>query len=40
MAGVAKLFDGQIINKLNHQIDLTDVKYKEKIIGLYFSANW
>ncbi|CAF3397098.1 unnamed protein product [Rotaria socialis] len=40
MAGVAKLFDGHILNKSNESIDLTDQKYKGKIIGLYFSAHW
>jgi len=40
MAGVAKLFDGHILNKSNKEIDLNDKKYKGNIIGLYFSAHW
>ncbi len=40
MAGVAKLFDGHILNKSNEEIDLNDEKYKGKVIGLYFSAHW
>jgi len=40
MAGVAKLFDGHILNKSNEEIDLNDDKYKGKVIGLYFSAHW
>jgi hypothetical protein len=40
MAGVAKLFDGHILNKSKEEIDLNDQKYKGKVIGLYFSASW
>jgi hypothetical protein len=40
MAGVAKLFDGHILNKSKEEIDLNDHKYKGKVIGLYFSAYW
>ncbi len=40
MAGVAKLFDGHILNKSNEEVDLKDEKYKGKIFGLYFSAHW
>lgn len=40
MAGVAALFDGHIRDKSNQQVDLTDEKYKGKVIGLYFSAHW
>jgi len=40
MAGVAKLFDGHIIDTSNKEIDLNDKQYKGKIIGLYFSAHW
>ncbi|CAF1326353.1 unnamed protein product [Rotaria sordida] len=40
MAGVAKLFDGHIINKSKESVDLNDEKYKGKTIGLYFSAHW
>jgi thiol-disulfide isomerase/thioredoxin len=40
MAGVAKLFDGHILNRSNKEVDLRDRKYKGKIIGLYFSAHW
>jgi hypothetical protein len=40
MAGVAKLFDGHILDKSNKEIDLNDKKYKGNIIGLYFSAHW
>ena len=40
MAGIAKLFDGHIVNKSNEEVDLNDEKYKGKIIGLYFSARW
>jgi len=40
MAGVAKLFDGHILDKSNKEIDLNDEKYKGKVIGLYFSAHW
>ncbi|CAF0995895.1 unnamed protein product [Rotaria sp. Silwood1] len=40
MAGVAKLFDGHILDKSNGSIDLNDEKYKGKVIGLYFSAHW
>lgn len=40
MAGVAKLFDGHIMNKSNEEVDLNDEAYKEKVIGLYFSAHW
>ncbi|CAF1217219.1 unnamed protein product [Rotaria sordida] len=40
MAGVAKLFDGHILNKSNKEVDLYGKKYKGKIIGLYFSAHW
>ena len=39
MAGVAKLFNGHILNKSNEQVDLNDEKYKEKIIAFYFSAH-
>lgn len=40
MAGVAKLFDGHIVNQSNEEINLNDEKYKGKVIGLYFSAHW
>jgi len=40
MTGVAKLFDGHILNKSNEEVDLNDDKYKGKVIGLYFSAHW
>jgi len=40
MAGIAKLFDGHILNKSNKEIDLNKKKYKGMIIGLYFSAHW
>ncbi|CAF1150012.1 unnamed protein product [Rotaria sp. Silwood1] len=40
MAGVAKLFDGNIVNQSNEEVDLNDEKYKGKVIGLYFSAHW
>ncbi|CAF2639121.1 unnamed protein product [Rotaria sp. Silwood2] len=40
MAGVAKIFDGHILNKSKGLVDLNDEKYKGKIIGLYFSAHW
>ncbi|CAF0803272.1 unnamed protein product [Rotaria sordida] len=40
MAGVAKLFDGHIVNKSNEPVDLNDDIYKGKVIGLYFSAHW
>ncbi|CAF1027729.1 unnamed protein product [Rotaria sordida] len=40
MAGVAKLFDGHILNKSKELVDLNDEKYKDKVIGLYFSAHW
>ncbi|UJR18210.1 hypothetical protein I4U23_005111 [Adineta vaga] len=40
MAGVAKLFNGNILDKSNRIIDLNDEKYQGKIIGLYFSAHW
>jgi hypothetical protein len=40
MAGVAKLFDGHILNKSNEEVDLNDEKYNGKVIGLYFSAHW
>jgi hypothetical protein len=40
MAGVAKLFDGHILNKSNEEVNLNDEKYKGKVIGLYFSAHW
>jgi hypothetical protein len=40
MAGVAKLFDGHILNKSGEEVDLNDEEYEEKIIGLYFSASW
>jgi hypothetical protein len=40
MAGVAKLFDGHILNKSNIEVDLTNERYKGTIIGLYFSAHW
>ena len=40
MAGVAKFFDRQILDKSNKEVDLNDEKYKGKIIGLYFSAHW
>ncbi|CAF3969106.1 unnamed protein product, partial [Rotaria sordida] len=40
MAGVAKLFDGHILNKSKELVDLNDEQYKDKIIGLYFSAHW
>ena len=40
MAGVAKLFDGHIVNKSNEVVDLNDENYQGKVIGLYFSAHW
>ena len=40
MAGVAKLFTGNILDKSNQSVDLNDEKYKGKVIGLYFSAHW
>ncbi|CAF2639155.1 unnamed protein product [Rotaria sp. Silwood2] len=40
MAGVAKIFDGHILNKSKELVDLNDEKYKGKTIGLYFSAHW
>ncbi|CAF1279982.1 unnamed protein product [Rotaria sp. Silwood1] len=40
MAGVAKIFDGHILNKSKELVDLNDEKYKDNIIGLYFSAHW
>jgi len=40
MTGVAKLFNGHILNKSNEEVDLNDEKYKGKTIGLYFSAHW
>lgn len=40
MAGVAKLFDGNILNKSKDSVDLNDDKFKGKTIGLYFSAHW
>ncbi|CAF0769967.1 unnamed protein product [Adineta steineri] len=40
MAGIAKNFDGHILNKSNEEVDLKDEKYKGKIFGLYFSAHW
>ena len=40
MAGVAKLFDGHILNKEKEEIDLNDEKYKGKVFGFYFSAHW
>jgi hypothetical protein len=40
MAGVAKLFDGHILNKSNEKVDLNDEQHKGKVIGLYFSAHW
>ncbi|UJR11340.1 hypothetical protein I4U23_015521 [Adineta vaga] len=40
MAGVAKLFNGHIYNKLNEEVDLDAKDLKSKIIGLYFSAHW
>ncbi|CAF1533455.1 unnamed protein product [Adineta ricciae] len=40
MAGVAKLFDGHILDKSNRNVDLNHEKYQGKVIGLYFSAHW
>ncbi|CAF3094057.1 unnamed protein product [Rotaria sp. Silwood2] len=40
MAGVAKLFDGHILDKSNGLVDLNNEKCKGKVIGLYFSAHW
>ncbi|CAF1486788.1 unnamed protein product [Rotaria sp. Silwood1] len=40
MGGVAKLFDGHVLNKSNESVDLNDAKYKDMVIGLYFSAHW
>ncbi|CAF1528110.1 unnamed protein product [Adineta ricciae] len=40
MAGVAKLFDGHILNSSNEEVDLNDEKYQGKVIALYFSAHW
>jgi len=40
MATVAKLFDGNILNKSKQQIDLNDEQYQGEVIGLYFSAHW
>lgn len=40
MAGVAKLFNGHILNNLNEEIDLNDKKYQGKIIGLFFCGLW
>ena len=40
MAGVAKLFNGHILDKSNRNVDLNDEKYQGKVIGLYFSAHW
>ncbi|CAF4876620.1 unnamed protein product, partial [Rotaria sp. Silwood1] len=40
MVGVAKLFDGHILDKSNQEVNLNDEKYKGKVIGLYFSAHW
>ncbi|CAF1306990.1 unnamed protein product [Adineta ricciae] len=40
MAGVAKLFDGHILDKSNRNVDLNHEKYQGKAIGLYFSAHW
>ncbi|CAF1006195.1 unnamed protein product [Adineta steineri] len=40
MAGVAKLFDGHILNKSDEEIDLDDEEYEETTIGLYFTASW
>jgi hypothetical protein len=40
MDGVAKIFDGHVLDKSNKQVDLNDKKYKGKVIGIYFSAHW
>ncbi|CAF0789034.1 unnamed protein product [Adineta steineri] len=40
MAGVAKLFDGHVLDKSNKEINLNDDQYKGKVVGLYFSAHW
>ncbi|CAF1301777.1 unnamed protein product [Adineta ricciae] len=40
MTGVAKLFDGHILNKSNEEVNLDSKDFKRKIIGLYFSAHW
>ncbi|CAF1301837.1 unnamed protein product [Adineta ricciae] len=40
MGGVAKLFDGHILNKSNEEVNLDSKDFKRKIIGLYFSAHW
>ena len=40
MSGIAKFFDGHIINKSNEEVDLNDEKYSGKVIALYFSAHW
>ena len=40
MAGVAKLFNGHILNKSYKEVDLSGRDYKGQIIGLYFSAHW
>ena len=40
MAGVAKLFNGHILDKSKTNVDLNDEKYQGKVIGLYFSAHW
>ncbi|CAF1059817.1 unnamed protein product [Rotaria sp. Silwood1] len=39
MAGVAKIFDGHIRDKLHKEVDFNDKKYKGKIVGLYFSSH-
>ena len=40
MAGLAKHFNGHILNKSKENVDLNDPKYQDKVIGLYFSAHW
>ncbi|CAF1279454.1 unnamed protein product [Adineta ricciae] len=40
MAGLAKTFNGRVLNKSKEKINLTDRKYQGKIFGLYFGASW
>ena len=40
MAALSTLFDENIFNKQDEKVDLKDEKYKGKVFGLYFSANW
>ncbi len=40
MTGVGKLVGDNVLNKSDEKVDLNDDKYKDKVIGLYFSAHW